>query len=109
MNTAVVTLSLFLTLVATPLSVHGFSTGAPADACTTLTQQHGSNSPQTSTVPYTIDLSVFDDGAGGFVYVPGMSYQREENHNLYQDYSMFLDVTIIYMLYGISQLVSVLQ
>ena len=82
MNTAVVTLSLFLNLVATPLSVHGLSGGAPAGSCTTLTQDHPPNSPQTSTVPYTFDLSVFDNGAGDFVYVPGISYQREENHNL---------------------------
>jgi len=79
MIVVVVALPLLLTLVATPLPVHGRSGGAPEAACSTLTPQHPS-SPQTSAIPYTIDLSVFDDRGGNLSYYPGMSYQCEENN-----------------------------
>ena len=84
MNMVVVAVIMFLALVATPLPVQGFSSGAPAAACTTLTQQHNPNTAQTSAVPYTINLSVFDDGNGMFSYSPGMTYQREENNSLFK-------------------------
>ena len=72
---------LFLAMVACPSPVRAFSNGAPPGACSTLSpdpSQHGAN-PQSSPVPYTIDLAVFDDGNGSFSYQPGMSYQRELN------------------------------
>ena len=62
-----------LTSVAT--RVHTLPSGAPAAACDTLTQQHGGVTPQTSPIPYQIDLSPFDDGDGGFAYEPGRAYE----------------------------------
>lgn len=55
-----------------------FPTGAPPEACSTVTAGH-LNRPQTLTSPYSIDLSVFDDGSGGFRYLPGMTYKCELN------------------------------
>ena len=67
-------LSLVL-LTSVTTCVHALSTGAPAAACDTLTQQHFGVTPQTSPIPYQIDLSSFDDGSGGFAYVPGRAYE----------------------------------
>ena len=70
---------LFLAMVACPSPVRAFSDGAPLGACSTLSpdpSRHGAN-PQSSPVPYTIDLAVFDDGNGSLSYQPGMTYQRE--------------------------------
>ena len=54
--------------------VHSFPTGAPAGACTNLTADVESHdSPQTSPVPYMLDLSNLDNG-DGFSYVPGETY-----------------------------------
>ena len=64
-------------LLSTAACVHALPGGAPADACPTLTQRHGSNSPQpNSNNPYSIDLSVFDVN-GTLVYQPGQSYTRK--------------------------------
>ena len=51
-------------------------TGAPAAACDTLTPQHP-GSPQSSTVPYVINMDQFSDGDGGFWYTPGQTYTCE--------------------------------
>ena len=72
---------LFLAMVACPSPVRAFSRGAPSGACSSLSpspgpQGHDAN-PQSSPVPYTIDLAVFDDGNGSLSYQPGMTYQRE--------------------------------
>ena len=74
---------LFLAMVACPSPVRAFSGGAPPGACSSLSPSssptpngHGAN-PQSSPVPYTIDLAVFDDGNGSLSYQPGMTYQRE--------------------------------
>lgn len=48
------------------------SAGAPAAACDNLTPNHGS--PQTSEVPYVIDLTPFEDDGGTLVYTPGRTY-----------------------------------
>ena len=79
MNTVVTVLSLCLAVVACPLPVHAFSSGAPSGACSTLSPDPSRHlgQPQSSPVPYNIDLAVFDDGNGSFSYQPGMSYQRE--------------------------------
>ena len=80
MNAVIDVLFLCLAMVAYHcLPVHAFSGGAPFGACSTLSPdpvQHLAN-PQSSPVPYTIDLAVFDDGNGSFTYQPGMPYQRE--------------------------------
>ena len=54
------------------------SSGAPAAACDNLTpspSQHGN--PQTSEVPYEIDLTQFEDDNGTYVYTPGKTYTRK--------------------------------
>ena len=62
-------------LLSTAACVHAMSSGAPADACPTLTQEHGSNTPRPNdNNPYSIDLSMFDDGSGTYVYQPGQTY-----------------------------------
>ena len=53
------------------------SGGAPIGACGGLTPSHSGNTAQTSAVPYSIDLSPFDDGSGGYQYTPGTTYTRK--------------------------------
>ena len=54
-----------------------FSTGAPQQACTTVTPNHPAT-PQNTSNPYRIDLSVFEgDGGGSLTYLPGRTYQCE--------------------------------
>lgn len=50
-------------------------TGAPAEACTTLTPAlpFHIDPPQSIPVPYEVDLLSLDDGEG-FSYVPGETY-----------------------------------
>ena len=51
-------------------------TGAPVDACGTTTDiapSHGTNTPQMSEVPYSVDLSQFT----GMMYTPGQTYTSE--------------------------------
>ena len=71
---------LFVAVVSLVASCTGpalsFSTGAPREACTTATPNHPAT-PQNITNPYSIDLSAFDDGGGGFTYLPGKTYQCE--------------------------------
>ena len=53
-----------------------FPSGAPSTACSTLSPDplfHGAQ-PQTSAVPYEVDLSAFDDGTGALSYVPGQTF-----------------------------------
>ena len=55
--------------------IEGLPTGAPLQACDNLIPVptfHGP--PQTSSPPYELDLSPLSDGAGGYQYVPGMTY-----------------------------------
>ena len=68
--------TVLLLLVSTVVPVISFPTGAPLEACSTVTPNHPATA-QTSTNPYSIDLSVFDDGSGGFTYLPGRTYQCE--------------------------------
>ena len=60
--------------------VEGLSGGAPSGACDTLSPNpmpaaHGAD-PQTSTVPYSIDISAFMEN-GTFTYYPGQTYTCE--------------------------------
>ena len=52
--------------------------GAPAGACATLTPaiQNHIDPPQSSPVPYEVDLLSLDDGEG-FSYTPGETYSSE--------------------------------
>ena len=75
---AAVAIVLVLLLVSPALSL---PTGAPPEACSTVTSSHLSV-PQTSTNPYGIDLGIFDDGSGGFSYLPGKTYRCEFVHSL---------------------------
>ena len=51
----------------------GFPFGAPPAACSSLSPNPFAHEaqPQTSQVPYEIDLSAFDDGTGSLSYTPG--------------------------------------
>ena len=58
-------------------SADAYSSGAPSTACSSLTPGHG-GSPQPSSSPYTLDLSIFDlydDGITIYYYEPGQTYQ----------------------------------
>ena len=79
MKFPVVQLALLLVLSFTA-KVNTRPEGAPAAACGTLTQEHGSNTPQTSAIPYQIDLSVFDRGSGDFFYIPDTTYSCKCQH-----------------------------
>ena len=70
---------IFLVAASIFSTVECFPSGPPAAACATLSPNptvHGAQ-PQTSPVPYAINLSALDDGNGGFSYEPGMTYRRE--------------------------------
>ena len=52
-----------------------YPSGAPSEACSSLTPGHG-GSPQSSPSPYTLDLSIFDlYNDGNSYYEPGNTYQ----------------------------------
>ena len=57
--------------------VQARSGGAPAEACVNLTPNHAGE-PQTSPVPYSIDLAQLGEG-----YTPGQTYIRKESLLLY--------------------------
>ena len=50
-------------------AVVGFPSGAPSSACSTISPNHAGTTPQTSAVPYTVNISSLTNG-----YVPGQSY-----------------------------------
>ena len=51
-------------------SVQGRSLGAPDDACVDIAPEHGSSSPSSDPLPYSVDLSDFTGGE----YTPGQTY-----------------------------------
>ena len=60
-------------------SVYSFPFGAPSEACSSLTPIHG-GSPQSFSLPYTLDLSTFNlYNDENFYYEPGNTYQCKEN------------------------------
>ena len=64
-------------LVCIALAVEGRSGGAPAAACDTLAPDvslHGAQPQTSASNPYSIDISAFDDGNGGFEYTLGETY-----------------------------------
>ena len=71
--------SALLIVIASIYAVDALSSGAPEQACDTLSPDPTahSNDPQDTPVPYNIDLSAFDDGTGSYVYVPGYTYTCE--------------------------------
>ena len=58
-------------LVGVPATVMGFPTGAPMEACDTISPNPISHraDPQTTAVPYTVNISSLANG-----YVPGRNY-----------------------------------
>ena len=62
-------LTIVLLLGITVTTVVGRMNGAPPEACATITPSHGGNTPQTSAVPYSVNISNLADG-----YMPGQSY-----------------------------------
>ena len=62
-------LTILLLLGAAVTTVVGRRLGAPPEACTSITPNHTGSIPQTSTVPYTVNISSLDDG-----YTPGQNY-----------------------------------
>ena len=76
-------LLLVTVLVAAVHIANGVSTGAPSQACGTLTPQHSTNQPQTTPSPHIVDLSDFNvtmnDVTGGqmIYYYPDTMYQSE--------------------------------
>ena len=56
--------------------VNGRATGAPQEACedgTNMVPNHVSNSPSTSPVPYSVDIS----GIPSTGYIPGQNYNSK--------------------------------
>ena len=66
---------LIAVLLGLAIKVESRSTGAPAGACTTLSPEPTAHNaePQSSTVPYEVDLSAFYY-SGGYYYYPGQTY-----------------------------------
>ena len=61
-----------------PTVVNSYSTGAPAQACSSLTPNHGVGAQPSSSLPYMIDIEVFRDPVGGeLVYTPGVTYNSK--------------------------------
>lgn len=76
----------------------GLSSGAPEEACETLSPApaaHGA-APQETPVPYQVVLESLDDGTGSFSYAPGESYTCKKinvvsyMHASYYNYSHFV-------------------
>ena len=68
-------------------TVSGHFSGAPAAACDNLSPDQGAHGgfPQTSTVPYEIDMNVFHDtNTGQMLYTPATPYQSKKS-GLYPD------------------------
>ncbi|CAI8006863.1 Putative defense protein 3, partial [Geodia barretti] len=71
----------FLLLLLLGGSARAFSSGAPSNACISLTPDHG-GFPQPPPSPYTVDLSVFNMyGDGNNYYLPGQTYQLNLSSN----------------------------
>ena len=63
-------------------TVSGHSIGAPAQACSDLSPDPGFHGapPQSTTVLYEIDMSVFgDDNSGQLFYTPATAYRSKNN------------------------------
>ena len=72
-------LVLFLGISTRVSIVECFSNGPPSAACPTLSPNraaHGAR-PQTTPVPYAVNLSALADPNGGFSYEPGRTYMCE--------------------------------
>ena len=60
-----------LTLTVAVTAVMGYSTGAPSDACSSITPGH-SSSTATGPVPFSVNISSLDCG-----YSPGQTYTSD--------------------------------
>ena len=63
-----------LLLFAVAVCVQSLPNGAPAAACAAIAPQHGGSSLPIGNSPFMLDISAFDDGAGQFIYNPGVTY-----------------------------------
>ena len=77
-------LALALLLISTATPTFSFSSGAPRSACETLAPnatQHGAD-PQTTEIPYVLNLSAFFDPAlGRMAYTPSTVYDSTFLHD----------------------------
>ena len=80
-------------------SAHALPSGAPSTACSSLIPSHG-GSPQSSSSPYTIDMSIFNlYSDGNYYYQPGQEYQCKQLVN--NGHSMtYIDPRLIDTLYS---------
>ena len=74
-------LTAVLLILAAP-AVQSRSTGAPAEACFTLTPQHTGTTAQTSQSPYELDVDMFEDvrpdqADPTYSYSPSTTYNCE--------------------------------
>ena len=71
-------------LLALLCSAESLPTGAPLEACDTLTPNAVAHLalPQTTPAPYSIDLSPFASSDGGYSYLPGETYTCELSNRL---------------------------
>ena len=75
-------LLLFIAAAIYVSTVSGRSSGAPAQACSDLSPSRGAHGapPQTTTVPYEIDMSVFRNNSGQLLYTPATTYQSKKKY-----------------------------
>ena len=81
MESLILSVGLMIALMASP--VLSFSTGAPSQACATLMPNHGVLLSQTSSSPFELDVSTFEDLTfredRTYSYMPGVTYNRKLN------------------------------
>ena len=70
--------SVLVLLLACLYAADAFPTGASSNACGTLTpaSNHAASGEQTTSVPYEIDLTMFEVDNGTLQYTPGGVYTR---------------------------------
>lgn len=61
---------MFISTLRCVLVVDGTSSGAPVAACANIVPGHGANTPSTSDLPFSVDLTEFTEN----VYNPGRTY-----------------------------------
>ena len=77
--------------------VEAFPTGPPSEACPTISPDPDFHlaQPQTSPVPYELDLSALLDDDGGLSYIPGDSYPSKSIYNYNYFHCSASNITIL--------------